>query len=307
MKKTYKKLILIALLLIIGFSICYNVVINNRVKVVEQTIEVDNLPEEFEGFTILQISDLHNKRFGNNQEDLIKIINSLNYDIIGICGDMKNLGEDDNSAFIDLLKGIENKENVFYTPGNHGPFVYEDVTEFKSVVFTFKPAKNDKSKLTEEGKLLQDLGVKFLDEAYSIKRGDKTLWITELLYLNDLKEITNNKYKDGDINIAITHYPMSKNSYEGNGSERLAQYDLVLAGHYHGGQWRVPFFGAVFIPDLNQSGLFPSKERVSGLTTWGGVNQYVTKGLGAGNEIMGLKFRLFNQPEINLIKLTKRN
>ena len=300
----------VAILMI--FTIIYNVQINSEVNVVNEEIKVDNLPEEFEGFKILVLTDLHNKSFGKEQEDLLKVVNSLDYDMIAICGDMMNRQEEDYSAFLDLLEGIKNKDEIYYTPGNHGPFVYEGDVGFNSIIKGNEGKQNGDSldgnkALTEAGEFLKQYGVKFLDEVHEIKRGNSSLWISELWYKDELDKLTNNKIKEGDINIVITHYPMSKGVYEGSLGEELSQYDLVLAGHYHGGQWQIPGIGALFIPDLNESGFLPSQERVSGLTTWGGINQYVSKGLGAGGPIELLRFRLFNPPEMNLITLVKSN
>ena len=71
--------------------ILYNVYDNNRIKVVEQTINIKDLLSEFEGFKILQISDLHGKRFGDNQDKLVSLINSIDYNIIVITGDMAGI------------------------------------------------------------------------------------------------------------------------------------------------------------------------------------------------------------------------
>ena len=79
-------------------------------------------------------------------------------------------------------------------------------------------------------------------------------------------------------------------------------FDLVIAGHYHGGQVRVPFYGAPFIPVMTSSfydGFFPDQNYVSGLAAGNSIQQYISRGLGASN----IPFRLFNTPEINLLTL----
>ncbi len=85
----------------------------------------------------------------------------------------------------------------------------------------------------------------------------------------------------------------------------LPPYDLVIAGHYHGGQIRLPGYGAFYIPDdsLPRQGLFPPQELASGLYVGNGIQQYVSRGLGASSRITFLKFRLFDTPEVNLIIL----
>ena len=71
----------------------YNVYDNNRFVIVEQNVIIDELPEEFDGYRILQISDLHGKYFGENQSDLLAVINALDYDCIILTGDMNKFDD----------------------------------------------------------------------------------------------------------------------------------------------------------------------------------------------------------------------
>lgn len=323
MSKGWRTMILISTGIIIA-AIIYNSINNYNVKVVTQEIEIEDLPYEFQGFTILQFTDLHGKSFGENQERLISVINGLEFDIIGITGDMQNRQDNDYEPFIKLIEGIDDKENIFYTPGNHGPMVYKHEVDFNSFtnnniyeeselnIHNNEDNKQDyeneivEKELTDVGLEMKELGVKFLDEVYSIKRGNERLWISELIYEDEFKKLSKNEYNEEDIKLAFTHYPMSKAVYEGDTGKKLGKYDLITAGHYHGGQWRLPFVGGLFIPDLNESGIFPAQDRVSGLTEWGGFKQYVSTGVGAGGPLEILRFRFFNKPEINLIKLIRK-
>ena len=88
-----KHIVLIVFIMCVAIII-YNYIDNNRVKVVKQDVIISNLPEEFENFTILQITDLHSKYFGNNQERLTKLINSQQYDFLVFTGDMGNIYDD---------------------------------------------------------------------------------------------------------------------------------------------------------------------------------------------------------------------
>lgn len=307
-----KHIVLIVFIMCVAIII-YNYIDNNRVKVVKQDVIISNLPEEFENFTILQITDLHSKYFGNNQERLTKLINSQQYDFLVFTGDMGNIYDENNSAFIDLIEGINNKKYVFYIAGNSGPFVFEN----EGLRFDYNSSKSlEKNKMAN---ILESYGIHLMDQVYGLKRGDNTLWISELITNREFNEKTNFQFNNGDIRIAITHYPMNESYYENqtaqwrmdddifsiNNDNNIPIYDLVLAGHYHGGQWRVPILGALFIPDINGSNFLPSRERVSGLTKWGDYKQYVSRGLGASGDYKFTRFRFFNTPEINLIKLVR--
>lgn len=315
---------LIAVLLIVCV-VLYNVYDNNRVTVVRQEVEINNLPDSFDGFTILQITDLHGKRFGQNQEHLASKINRYEYDMIAITGDMiDGYDESGTKPFYELLDRIKNKKNMFYTGG-------EDLVAWD---------QRRTGEKTQYGKELEDKGVTLLDQVHPIEKGKEKIWIApfqsvslidsflkkarenmqteknpEKLEAYKLQENYMSRLKEGletlkpsDTVIVLDHYPYATDD-PSNIPREISYYDLVVAGHYHGGQFRIPFYGALCIPDPTSSrkGLFPAQEDVSGLKDWGVFKQYISKGLGASGTIPLLQFRLFNTPEINLITLVKES
>ncbi|MDY3998762.1 MAG: hypothetical protein SOY73_06660 [Blautia sp.] len=83
-------------------------------------------------------------------------------------------------------------------------------------------------------------------------------------------------------------------------------YDLSIAGHYHGGQLRLPFIGTLYIPSPTSgiiNGYFPTQKDVKGLNQIQNMQQYISAGLDSSASISFLDFRLFNTPEINVIIL----
>lgn len=270
------KIMMLSILIFIVGIILYNVYDNNRIALVKEEIEIDSLPTSFNNFNILQITDLHGKVFGKNQKNLIDKINSIDYDAIAITGDMIDNDSDDYEPLIKLLEGIKNKDYIFYVPGNHGPKFYDKLGE---------------------------LGCIPLDKPYEIKRGKDKIVVFDLFdngrFRDDIKAYENY------TTIGITHYPWNDDFYK-NAREPLGKYDLVVAGHYHGGQIRIPFYGAFFIPNINGAEFFPKQSDVSGYNVYGEYKQYISKGLGASKlGSTNLKFRFFNTPEINLITLVK--
>ncbi|MGL5711765.1 MAG: metallophosphoesterase [Paraclostridium sp.] len=253
--------------------IIYNVYDNNRVVLVEEEVKIKDLPEVFEGFKILQLSDLHEKQFGDNQEKLLDIINSLEYDMIAITGDMYSSNSKNDKPFFDLLDGIDNKDYMFYVSGNHGP---------------------------KFSKSLADRGCIPLDKPYEIEVDGYKMVVYDFYDGKDFSDEI--KEYDSDVSIAITHYPWDESFYS-SAKDSIGNYDLVIAGHYHGGQIRVPFYGAFFVPNLNSTGFLPSQDEVSGIYEYGEYKQYISKGLGANGGSIWSSFRLFNSPEINLIEL----
>ncbi|KIL49380.1 metallophosphoesterase [Jeotgalibacillus soli] len=319
--------ILIWLVILLVVPVIYVIWENQRITVAEQEVEIDQLPDEFENFTILQISDLHEKEFGENQKNLIKAVNSIEYDAIVFTGDMLNSTESTAyEAFYSFVEGITNKENALYIPGNADPESY---------------------KLNSQGTLVKDefiagmeeRGVKLLESVHSIEAGESALHFTEFelslwTYTTEPRNIQGvvqptyislPQYEDrrnqlmkemavlddlqaSDVVIALNHYPVVDARIDHITSSAVLTfraYDLILAGHYHGGQIRLPFLGVVFVPEpwYERSGLFPPRDRVKGLWEYKGTKQYVSTGLGSSGALPYLNFRVFNPPEINVLKL----
>ncbi|NPV87895.1 MAG: hypothetical protein HPY45_18000 [Anaerolineae bacterium] len=301
--------------------IAYTIYDNNRIVVIRQEVQIEGLPEAFEGFTVLQISDLHGKRFGERQEKLVNLINGLDFDMIAITGDMNHYWRRDSTPLVELLRGIEHKEYVFYTAGNTGPFDMEVLT----------------GKITADGVRLRDEGCILLDKPYPIIREGNTLWIAEYfsayeadrllsmlleeedsdeksalqLWLNRVDEVKEQYHNipNEDVLIAVTHFPLSEATLNDLRQGDFPHYDLVIAGHYHGGQLRLPLIGALWIPApyLPRGGLFPPQDVVSGLVKGKNTQQYISRGLGASSRLPWLTFRLFNSPEVNLITLKRQD
>lgn len=326
--RTLKVKIVLAILIFILFIIAYAVWDNNRVKTVEEEIAIENLPEDFKGFKILQITDLHEKEFGNNQKKLIAAINAVDYDAIVFTGDLLN-GLDSNNygSFYTLLDGINNKENAFFTPGNTDPEIYELDSVGNLVKNEFVTG-------------LEKRGVRLLESVASIQRGAAKLSFVdfELSLMTPqsqtqdyngrvrpeyaslpeydkyekklVEEVKADTQSDADVLIALNHYPVidAKIDYIKNQKNyQFRHYDLIIAGHYHGGQVRLPFIGALFVPEpwYENGGYLPPSDRVKGLWKYGDTKQYVSAGLGSSDAISFIDFRLFNSPEINVLTLTR--
>ena len=129
-----------------------------------------------------------------------------------------------------------------------------------------------------------------------------------------IREATRKMSAD-DIHIAVTHVPLSEGRLRdlrdlANESIYLSSISLVIAGHYNAGQWRLPGLGALWVPEtfpLRKTGFFPSDAGLAGAQTATGVTQFISTGLGASCAYPGLMhaFRLFNEPRVSLIKLTR--
>lgn len=282
--------------LLIAFSIMliliiYTAVDNNGIKIVGQEVAINHLPQGLDGFTILQISDLHEKEFGRDQARLIKKINSLSYDAIVFTGDMlKSNGSMNYKPFFNLLEGIDNKENAFFVLGNTDPNGFENSYEKTDFLVG-----------------MERRGVMPLESYFTVTKNN-----AKIHFVNFDFSILNpeDSYEIGgsDVLIGLTHYPVVDKKldyYFSDSTYTVRDFDLLIAGHYHGGQIRIPFLGALFIPEgwYPRDGLFPPQDRVKGLWEYRGIKQYVSTGLGSSDAISVLDFRLFNTPEINVLTL----
>ncbi|GGP14005.1 metallophosphoesterase [Oceanobacillus neutriphilus] len=324
MRKIRAKILPI-LFLIFLVIVLYTVWDNNRFIIARQEIKIDHLPEQLNGFRILQVSDLHEKQFGENQNRLIESINSIDYDAIVFTGDMLDDVESTNyDSFFTLIEGIDNKENALYIPGNTDPANYQiDRTVEKSEFI--------------QG--MEERGVQLLESIYSVPVDGKNVHfihfelsiLKDPEYMGSVRGISKPDYMneesyllqqetlweelssledrdEADVLIALNHYPIPDiriDHIQANPELVWPDYDLIMAGHYHGGQIRLPFIGALFIPEpwYEPNSLFPPQGRVKGLWEYSDTKQYVSAGLGSSGAVPFMKFRLFNPPEINLVIL----
>ncbi len=309
---------LLAAIVIANIAI-YTLYDNARFTVTRQDVTIPGLPQAFDGFTILQVTDLHSQYFGERQQLLTDTINGLTYDMIAFTGDMQD-HKGDMQPFLDLVRGIEHLSPALYVAGNSGS---EDVDLKAGYVY-------------DVGLSLRAEGLTLMDRPVVIERGGARVWFTEayegrspaglkqdaqdrlasgkypqytgyladqIAFLSQL-QVTFDGITEQDTLIGITHYPLAKSMLD-QAERDIPPFDLVIAGHYHGGQIRFPFIGALYIPAKNEPrrGWFPDESIVSGLYQGAGIQQYTSRGLGAGGYVSWLKYRLFNTPEINLITL----
>lgn len=238
------------------------------VAVTMYTVAIRDLPPSFQGFTILHLTDLHCKEYGKYQNRLLRLINKQNYDLVAITGDLVDKGNPYTGPAMDLVQGLSHKP-VFFVPGNHEWWTG----------FTIK-----EQLLSRGVKVLENSSCKFFS-------GEDYIW---LVGVDDPYSGRDNlggalRGVGGKVpRILLTHAPTVY-------AEAVKlEIDLVMAGHTHGGQVRIPFVGAILVPG---QGLFPELDY--GLFSSGNTTMVINGGLG---ESM-VPVRIFNRPEIVLITL----
>ena len=114
-----------------------------------------------------------------------------------------------------------------------------------------------------------------------------------------------------DIHISLAHErPSDEFIYTSEAHSDAERYlvtpELILAGHYCNGVWRIPFVGALYVPDetLERGGWLPEQTLINGLSSVDDTQIYITGGLSNNGAVRLMPFRLFNGPEISLLTLT---
>ncbi len=281
-KKKIKFLkVLLFLLLIASLWLLWG---NKTVGITNYSITNDRIPENFKGFRITQVSDLHNTEFGDNNSRLIDKIVETNPDIIVITGDIIDSYKTDVLVAANLVEKIVEIAPTYYVTGNHEFSQYEDFKELE--------------------KIMEDLGVHILrDRAEYIElNGQKIqlIGIDSNIYKNggfyvpgtdnvNIRNILKDLKDDSVYSILLAHRPELFNIYVEK------EIDLALTGHAHGGQFRIPVLGGLKAP--NQEGYFPKYD--SGKFMEGESTMIISRGLGNGQ----IPVRVNNQPELVVVEL----
>ena len=119
-----------------------------------------------------------------------------------------------------------------------------------------------------------------------------------------------------DVHVALTHHPLQLSALqtlqEWTGTDNdsyVRTVSLILAGHYVAGQWRLPLIGPVRAPasaETGNGGWFPPDQKITGLSSFMGIPQYISPGLGVSSAIGLPGLRLFNTPAVTVLTLTSK-
>lgn len=261
-------LIVIALLLFCSYQ-------NRHLETTYYTYKAEQLGADLEGYRIVQISDLHNVKFGKNNQKLVDRIRECEPDMIVLTGDLVDSNHTNVDRAVKFVDEIVKICPVYYVTGNHEYWL--DTSEYENLM----------DGVASAGVIILD------DQVVEISRGDAKFRLVGLddksladgtleALLSDEKELT----------VVLAHEPQYFVRYAGTG------VDLVLSGHAHGGQFRLPFVGGIVAPD---QGFLP--EYTAGEYYMNGTEMIVSRGL--GNSVVPV--RLFNYPEIVCVELVGKH
>lgn len=274
-------IILFSIILIILCVWCYGRYIELQcLKTKEYAVIDTNLPEDFDGLKIVHFSDLHYGR-AITKKMITKIIDEINLihpDIVVFSGDLidrdASLEEEDITYLEKKLSEIESKYASYAVIGNHD--MDYDVDTVKEIYqnSNFHLLQNDYDIIY--GKNNMPFFIGGLD---SLLEGSPD--VDEMMRYFDDKE-------DEMYKMIIAHEPdMTDDILEKDNS-----VNLILSGHSHNGQARIPFIGAVYTP-------LGSKKYYDNYYKIDNTSLYISSGIGVSR----INFRIFNKPSINFYRL----
>ena len=280
MIKNKKKILISFLLLIIifGFWLVFE---DKNLELNTYSISSENLPDEFNGFRIVHISDLHNAEFGEDNFKLISMIKEANPDVIVITGDVVDSRRTDIDISFNFIEEALKIAPCYYVSGNHESRIDEyDILKEKMIKAGVEVLENQTSVITRSNSNIKIIGIN--DPSFN---SDYLMGDEKSVIVSQLKIVAQN---EEDLTVLLSHRPEFFELYASY------KFDLVLSGHAHGGQFVLPFLGGLFAPG---QGFFPKYD--AGLFEKNGTNMIVSRGI--GNSIIPL--RVNNRPEVILIEL----
>lgn len=278
-----RKLIKIGMIALLILGVSYYLYWgNNAIETTFYNYSNDAIPESFDGYTIVQVSDLHNKNF---DEDLTTKIKAEEPDIIVITGDIIDRNNTDLAVAEAFLEEMNAVAPLYFVSGNH-EVASGKYSELQEILDAHNVTNLDNADhlLTEDGDQINLLGL--ADPLTLLYEEVEEEGSAELVIQNELDRLMNES--PTEFNLLLSHRAELMEIYKDSA------IDLVFTGHAHGGQIRLPFIEGIYAPS---QGFFPEY-------TWGEYienesTMIVSRGL--GNSIFPL--RVFNRPELVVLTL----
>lgn len=281
MKK--KKIVRIVVIAFFLALVIWTVWGNTALELNWYTVSSDRVPEAFDGYRIAHVSDLHNTEMGKENEKLLTMLREAAPDMIAITGDLVDCRRTDIEVALQFTAAAMEIAPCYYVTGNHEARIseYDELKErlTKQGVIVLEDASVE---LELSGEKMVVIGVN--DPAFPT---DDLYGDSETVMKKKLQALSGNIE---EFTILLSHRPELFKSYADS------NIDLVLSGHAHGGQFRLPFVGGLMVPN---QGFFPEYD--AGLFTEGMTTMLVSRGIGNS----AFPFRFNNRPEVILVELER--
>ena len=279
-----KRTIILAIAAVLLALVVWTVWGNTALELNTYTVGSKELPDAFDGYRIAQVSDLHNAEFGDRNQRLLEMLREAEPDMIAITGDLIDSRKTNIAVALAFAEEAVKIAPCYYVSGNHEARVseYQDLkTGLEAAGVTV--LDDAQVKIEVSGESITIIGVNDPSFHADYLTSDAAVMDRKLSELSS---------EDAGFAIFLSHRPELFDTYVAH------DMDLVLTGHAHGGQFRLPLIGGLIAPN---QGLFPKYD--DGLYSEGNTNMIVSRGL--GNSI--IPFRFNNRPEVVLIELKIQN
>lgn len=267
-KKKHKYILLRIIAILFAIFIILSI-ISFPLKVRHYSIST---PKVTKPVRIAQISDLHSEYYSKGMSNLLNALDEQSPDIVVLTGDIFD-DIKDNGNTRKFIEGAVKKYPCYYVSGNH---------EYRKNGWkAFRQEAVDMGVTVLEG---EDMDIMDITLCGASSTGDGRLTFEESV------EKCAEEAGDG-FNVLLAHYPERVDFYRSFG-----KFDLILSGHAHGGQWRVPFLiNGLFAPE---QGLFP--KYTGGIYPSDEGTLIVSRGLERTKNYIP---RIFNNPELVIIDI----
>ena len=276
-KKTLRWIAALLLAVLIAWTLWGN----TALELNTYTVTSEKLPESFDGYRIAHVSDLHNAQMGEENENLLAMLREAKPDMIAITGDIIDSRKLDMDIALDFIREAVKIAPCYYVSGNHeGRLDDYDVMKVQMETAGVTVLEDTAVQITREGQSITLIGLQ--DPSFHGIYKPENI---EKLADTQLTQLYTNK---DAFTVMLFHRPSYFEVYADHG------VDLVLSGHMHGGQFRLPFLGGLYTPS---HGFFPDYD--GGIYTQDDTTMLVSRGI--GNSVVPIRFN--NRPEVILIEL----
>lgn len=275
-------LIIVFFLLVCVFFLCDFYMSNCTLMYTKYAIQSPKIESKVR---LVHLTDLHNSEFGTDNMKLINKVKEQNPDLICITGDLLNMSENNTEIALNLILHLTENYPVYISLGNH------------ELAYKYSNIENIIKMFEEAGAVVVEFGYHDIEikgekirigglYGYDLPETNEVARENESDFLKEFQNTDNYK-------LLLTHMPFG---WYQAGSLDYWDVDLVLTGHTHGGQVRIPFIGGLYAPDI---GWFPGKEEGLYYSENRDRVMVLSRGLGSTEKIP----RFNNVPEIVVVDI----
>lgn len=284
-----RRTFLLSLLGMLGLGVAGAAWANAALETTRVEVASPRLPAAFDGFRVAHVSDLHNAQFGPENRSLLQAIRAARPDLVAVTGDLVDCHRADMDVAVRFVRRARAIAPVYCVSGNHEMVL----------------SARDPDLYARYEARLEGAGACVLRGAsVVVERAGERIVLAGVDDPNRYASPSSPAAQRGSMRLQLAGLETDPSAFVLLLTHRPEQFsaycdagiDLALAGHAHGGQFRLPFVGGLLAPG---QGWFPRYD--AGLFTQGSCNMVVSRGLGNSS----FPFRLNNRPEVVLVDLAR--